>query len=97
MPLTNFHRRELYQKALDTWGIDNQVGMIIEQCAELIHAIKKWERGRASHEDVISELADVEIMLEQARLIFDADSIDEVKQGKLKRLQYRLESEEMWP
>ena len=90
-------KEELYRKAIDTWGVDSQIEMIVEECAELIHAIKKWERGRASHEDVISELADVEIMCEQARLIFDADSIDEVKQGKLKRLQYRLESEEMWP
>lgn len=90
-------KEELYRKAIDTWGVDSQIEMIVEECAELIHAIKKWERGRASHEDVISELADVEIMCEQARLIFDADSIDECREGKLQRLQYRLESEEIWP
>jgi NTP pyrophosphatase (non-canonical NTP hydrolase) len=76
---------DVYQGAIDLWGVDAQIGMMIEECAELIHALQKAQRGRASN--VTEELADVEIMCEQMRLIFDPHEIDSIKKKKINRLQ----------
>ena len=39
--------------------------MVFEECGELINALAKVYRGRSSGQDVITELADVSIMIEQ--------------------------------
>lgn len=65
-------RRNVYQQAIERWGIDSQVNQLIEECAELIVALNharrvSWDGAPADH--VVEELADVEIMLEQMRMI----------------------------
>jgi hypothetical protein len=47
--------------------------------------------GRSDESDLAEEIADVEIMLEQARQILDANLIDEAKEKKLARLKRRLQ------
>ena len=80
----------LYEEALSLWGKDAQIDMIVEECAELILAIQKFRRsGDAS--GVIEELADVQIMLEQANLIFSRKSISKTYKDKLLRLASRIE------
>lgn len=86
-------RRNVYQQAIERWGIDSQVNQLIEECAELIVALNharrvSWDGAPADH--VVEELADVEIMLEQMRMIFDADRIDQVKLQKVLRLRNRI-------
>ncbi len=83
--------RELYDDALVVFGRDAQLGMIVEECAELIVAINQWSRGRLAARDVIDELADVEIMIEQARVMFGDSSVNDAKREKLRRLEKRLQ------
>lgn len=81
-------------EALRLWGAQSQVAMVIEECAELIQAVTHWQRGRATAAQVLSEIADVRIVSEQARLIVGA-SDDQVAQhvlAKLIRLESRLEA-----
>lgn len=65
------NERELYQKCLDLWGIHAQFDMVIEECSELIKAICKSHRiGLIEvQENIVEELVDVEIMIEQLKLI----------------------------
>ena len=80
----------IYDCAITKWGFPSQIEMLVEECAELIVAVKHFNRER--HEDVlplINEIADVEIMLEQMRRIFDCELIDMVKRKKLTRLAER--------
>lgn len=82
----------VYGAAILEWGTERQKGMIIEECAELIDAVCKYERGRADQKDILSELADVQIMIEQALIIYGISYTEfcEEYNRKLKRLCDRL-------
>lgn len=80
----------LYNRVLNTFGIENQTFMLIEECAELLNAVAKMKRDRAKKEDIITELADVSIMVEQLALFYDWDEFKEERERKLKRLEDRI-------
>lgn len=79
-------------EALARYGAEAQIGMIIEECSELIVALSHYRRGRALAEKVAEEYADVLIMLAQLRLILEAEGVPvgEDVDRKLKRLKARL-------
>lgn len=83
---------ELYKKAIEKWGVISQVEMAIEECSELIQAIQKVKRSNTieTNTHVCEEIADVEIMIEQLREIFESDIIDQYKTEKLERLERRI-------
>lgn len=81
----------LYQEAVKLWGFDSQVQMMIEEMAELTTALCHVLRAKGSIENVVEEIADVEIMLEQMKVIFP--SIERIKKEKLKRLENLLKME----
>ena len=76
---------EILKAAIKTFGAEHQENMCIEECAELIQAINKKHRGQPHN--IPEEIADVEIMLEQLKLIncCRAD-VERKKQEKLQRL-----------
>jgi NTP pyrophosphatase (non-canonical NTP hydrolase) len=84
-------RIELYKEAIDKWGEDAQVKMLYEECGELIAAVAQFSRGRTSHHDVMTELADVSIMVEQLATMMNFDDYEKEKDRKLMRLKERLE------
>lgn len=60
--------------------------------AELTKEISKSIRGVDNSSAISEEIADVEIMLEQLRVIYhNRSEIDTIKADKLRRLAYRLE------
>jgi len=81
----------VFLEAVELWGVDAQIDMMIEGCAELIHALQKRKRGRS--DNVAEELADVEIMCEQMRFIYGSDKIDYAKMLKLERLHCLIDSQ----
>lgn len=83
-------RVKLYNVALSEYGIDAQTMVLIEECAELLNAIAKFKRGRVNEADIITELADVSIMVEQMALYYGMDEFVSEKDFKLGRLQCRL-------
>lgn len=81
----------LLRRAVATWGVGPQIGMVIEECAELIAALNRYHRGRVERADVASEIADVLIMAHQARILFGVDLVDEALSVKTARLRARLD------
>lgn len=82
---------EIYKLALDKWGIEAQIGMLTEECGELLSAVNKFNRSRCSRDDVLTELADVSIMVEQLSLIYGGyDKFIEERDKKLTRLLKRI-------
>jgi len=77
--------------ALGIYGAEFQLEQTIEECAELIVALRHLRRGKTS--DVVTELADVAIMIQQMRLLFGAQAFDMEVEKKLTRLQERLKTE----
>lgn len=65
-------RYALYKKAWEKWGKEPQINMAIEECGELITALAKRNRlhNGSTVDDIIGELVDVEICIEQMKLIF---------------------------
>lgn len=58
------------RRALDTYGSTLQIVMTFEEMSELQKELCKYLRGRGSFEYIVEEIADVEIMLEQMKLLF---------------------------
>ena len=86
--------KEILLKAINHYGIDNQLFKAIEECSELIKAICKFkEDPNEKHKnDIAEEMADVEIMLDGLRLVFNMDyRIDQNKKFKIERLKERVE------
>lgn len=81
-------RIELYRKAIGSYGEAAQQIVAMEECSELIQAISKKLRGRETNLE--EEIADVEIMLEQLKLMSNESLIEEIKESKLQRLEKRL-------
>jgi len=89
--------KKIIRQAIDVWGLQKQTRMCGEECLELALAIGKFldrERTDQRMEDVISEIADVNIMIAQANIMFDADKIQAEIDRKLERLKSRLEKKE---
>lgn len=84
-------RRDIMLRAIHRYGEAAQIDMAVEEMAELTKALCKVKRATttAAVSNVIEEIADVQIMLDQLRLIF-ARSTDEVEEDKLRRLLGRL-------
>lgn len=82
----------ILNKAIETYGVEVQLIMTFEEMAELTQAICKNLRGRDNLNNVVEEIADVEIMLAQVKMIFEIEQweIDRQKKAKLIRLAERL-------
>ena len=84
--------KEILKAAIDKWGRDAQLEMVEEECTELTLALKKAKRSitHQTIENVIDEIADVNIMIAQANMIFDPVQIQERIDFKLNRLKTRI-------
>lgn len=88
--------REIYKRAIEKWGERFQLEMAQEETTELSLAIRKFYRNQSNKtfEDMANEMADVEIMTEQIKLMYpDIElKIKEYKRYKLERLLNRIET-----
>lgn len=72
------------KKAIDNFGQAIQKVVAMEEMAELIQAISKSIRGK--DHNIEEEIADVEIMISQLKIMYDNSKVDMIKQEKLNRL-----------
>lgn len=92
--------KETMQLAIDSYGRVNQVIKTVEELSELPQALCKILTSKFTDdnseifENIFEEIADVEIMLEQCKMIFceSEDKINDYKKEKIKRLERRLMS-----
>ena len=90
-PLKDWTAKELYRRAIDTYGPDAQTRMVMEEMAELQKELCKNSRGADNLASIAEEIADVEIMLEQMMVLHDCESlVSGYKKYKLDRLEERL-------
>lgn len=85
---------EIYRKAVETYGIDAQRRMAVEEMAELTNALMKQDRGRNTAMDVIDEIADVTIMMQQLAFMYGREVVQERIEYKTQRLAHRLNKED---
>ena len=89
--MTEDERKSIQQMALRIHGIFNQQWMLVEECGELLNAIAKLRRDRVGKMDVITELADVSIIVEQMAFFYGEEEFNQERERKLLRLKDRLE------
>lgn len=78
------------------YGIESQRRQLVEECAELIQAITKLERYNEDIKELnnlFSEIADVEIMLEQIKDYYSNWSTERLIDYKLNRQLDRITKE----
>lgn len=84
-------KEDLYDRVIFRQGCDAQICMMFEEMSELQKELCKSMRGKQNTSAIAEEIADVEIMLEQMKLLFEIDDkVEEFKRYKLERLQRRL-------
>lgn len=103
--MMNTEQQEKCKRILDHYGAANQRRQLIEECADLIQAVNKYERAMNSittgyypdvvraKNDIAQEMADVLIMIEQVSTALfknDKSFIDEMIEYKLNRQLQRM-------
>lgn len=96
----NKQERAVLKAAIDKYGPQNQLAMAQEECAELIQAISKLNRSedsdhpgrtvKAAMNNLYEEVADVQIMLDQIRLMYPSKAYDTIRTQKIARLEKRI-------
>ena len=89
---------EFYQRCIDVWGKDAQIKMCIEEMSELTKELcKNWRKPNENKpeqiEHICEEIADVQNMLDQMKLIFGAEKVEKYRNEKIERTQKRLDEE----
>ena len=79
--------------AVQHYGAEHQKKKAIEEMGELITAISREQDGRATTEQVITEIADVQIMMRQLALIYGIDAVANEIDRKQRRLLRRMDKE----
>lgn len=98
-----FTPHEAAAQIIAHYGAQHQKDILIEECAELIQAVEKSRRGILTEDkpaytyDMISEMADVQIMLWQFESVMTAyarQCFEDEIQRKLRRQMDRIDEEE---
>ena len=63
-----------YKKHKEKFGAKNQLIVAIEELSELQKELCKYLRDKTNIRNISEEMADVEIMLEQLKLIFENET-----------------------
>lgn len=94
--------QKLAKDAVDKWGLDLQMILLMEECAELIQACSKYQRIRNGGEptektnkealaNIADEIADVFIMLYEIEQVLGLENaVNLVQLKKTARLKHRL-------
>lgn len=86
---------ELYDKALSRWGLTAQLIKTTEECGELIQQCAKAANGSGIDGSLLSEIADVQIMLNQLKRYIQSRGADveynEIYALKIKKLESYLQ------
>jgi NTP pyrophosphatase (non-canonical NTP hydrolase) len=79
--------KQILNRAVTFFGDESQKIMAIEEMSELIKELTKELRSRGDVEHIAEEIADVEIMLSQLKIIYNVhDKVASVRDYKLNRI-----------
>lgn len=83
---------ETIARAVDTFGYESRRWMAVEEMAELADALAKRRRGRTSVDDIVTEIADVTIMMSQLACMYGPERVEAEIERKLIRLKENLDA-----
>ena len=81
---------DLYKYLYNKYGGNCQLNKLTEECAELIVAIQHMHNGRIDADDVLGEIADVQICLETTKLYLNENgNYNRIYNDKMIRIKQR--------
>ena len=90
----------IMQQAIETYGVQAQCDVAVEEMAELTKAIMKirrvaddYEKTQPALDNLLEEIADVDIMVDQLKIMWGPKQVEEYRRKKLERLERRLADE----
>mgnify|MGYP006928563923 FL=1 len=84
---------QIYKQVVCTFGQNVQIIVAIEELSELSKELTKTIRNKMNPEGLAEEMADVEIMLEQLKLMFaNEQNVKNWKTFKVQRLEKLIET-----
>lgn len=92
-------RYKIYAKMIEKYGFEKQMLIAVEECSELQKEVLKYLRGRENYTEVAEEIADVEIMIEQLKMMFgNKAEVENFKVRKIERTKnlYLEEYKSIW-
>lgn len=81
----------IYRAAIQKWGRDAQFEQLVEECAELITAVKHYQRNKVSEQGLAEELADVLLMAGQMIYMLGEERVQKAVETKITKLATLLE------
>lgn len=79
--------------AVNHYGPEHQKRKAIEEMGELITELEREQDGRTTPEKVITEIADVHLMVQQLMVIYGLDACMKEYERKQRRLLRRMDKE----
>lgn len=70
---------DIFERIIQKFGEEKQIVVAIEELSELQKALCKYLRNGELTYNLLEEIADVTIMLEQLKIIFEIDNKEVVK------------------
>ncbi|MCD4688781.1 MAG: antitoxin [Desulfuromonadaceae bacterium] len=90
--MTKYH--DIYRAALAKWGEEAQFDQAVEECAELIVALKHFKRDKVDLQEIVDELADVALMVGQLSFMLGEERVEQTIEAKLCKLKLLLASDD---
>ena len=86
--------KDIILKVLEHFGFNRQKVKAVEELSELQNAILRDLDGRGNYNNIVEEIADVEIMLIELKTMYEIppSEIEEIKANKILRLKRRIEN-----
>jgi len=87
------------EKIIAHYGEEAQLNQVTEELGELVTALARWRNDKTKIENLIEEIADVEVVLSELKLIlkphayFVSDWIEGMKELKITRTLTRIEND----
>ena len=81
---------KLQSENLKHYGVQVQLRQLQEECGELITSVNHFFKGKINEHVMLSEMADVENVLDQMRIYFGNEKIDCLKMQKMTRQRDRI-------
>lgn len=79
-------------RAVEIWDSKRVNRLCIEESAEVIQAITHLSRGKCDVEKLFGEMADLQIMLDQMKILYGQFRFDEILAEKYSALDEKLDS-----
>ena len=95
--MINDRDKEICELAIKKYGLQIQLGILMEKCAELIKYSNKYIRNKTQGNkiNIAEEIAEVEIMIQQVKIALKIEKkVLETKEYKFKKLEKKLLTEE---